>query len=161
MLYGLQLAYTNEDNRNTIECNKKFTKRINHIKLMLEHFWSIWIKDYLLSLRAHVMHYKRGRSEHPSINDIVIVYEEKQLRQRWRMGKIAELVESKDKNIRSAKVLIGKTQNVVTRPINRLYSVEISEEFNSAVQNKMQINERTKIRRKAAVTADLKQKFLQ
>ena len=40
LLYGRQLAYTNEDNKNTIECDKKFIKRINQIKLMLEHFWS-------------------------------------------------------------------------------------------------------------------------
>ena len=67
---------------------------------MLEHFWSRWKKDYLLLLlRAHVTRYKRGRSQHPSINDIVIVYEEKQPLQRWRMGKIVELIESKDKNI--------------------------------------------------------------
>ena len=77
------------------------------------------------------------------------------------MGKIVELIESKDKNIRSAKVLIGKTQNVVIRPINRLYPVEFSEEFNPAVQNLVEINECTKARRKAAVAADLKRKFLQ
>ena len=82
LLYGRQLAYTNEDNKNTIECDIKFTERINHIKLMLEHVWSRWKKDYPLSLRADVRHYKRGRSQHPSINDIVIVYGEKQKRQR-------------------------------------------------------------------------------
>ena len=143
-----------------IECDRKFTKRINHTKLMLEHFWSRWKKDYLLSLWAHVAHYKRGSSQHPSINDIVIVYEEKQPRQRWRMGKIVENIESKDKNIRSAKVLFGKTKTVVTRPINRLYPVDLKE-FNPAVQNEVEINERTKTRRKAAVIADLKWKFLQ
>ena len=161
LLYGQQLAYTNRDNENTIECKKKFSTHINHIKLILQHFWSRWKKDYLLSLQAHVTHYKRGCSEHPSINDIVIVYEEKQPWQCWQMGKIVELVESKDKNIQSAKVLTGKTQNVVTRPINRLYPVEFTEEFSHAAQNKVEINQRAKTRRKATVTADLKQKFLQ
>ena len=161
LFYQRQLAYTKADNENMTECNQKFTKHINHIKLMLEHFWSRWKKDYLLSLQAHIMPYKRGYSEHSSINDIVIVYEEKQPQQRWQMGKIVELVESKDKNIQSAKVLTGKTQNVVGRPINCLYPVEFSEEFNPAVQNKVEINERTRTRRKAAVTPDLKQKFLQ
>ena len=33
-----------------IERDRKFTKRINQTKLMLEHFWSRWKKDYLLSL---------------------------------------------------------------------------------------------------------------
>ena len=76
------------------------------------------------------------------------------------MGKIDEFVESKDKNIRSAKVLIGKTKKVVTRSINRLYPVKFSEEFNPAVQNEVEINERTKTRRKAAVLRDLKRKFI-
>ena len=103
-------------------------------------------KKLFIILRAHVIHYKRGRAQHPSINDIVIVYKEKQPRQRWRMGKIVELIECKD-NIRSAKILIGKTQKLVTRPINRLYPVEFSEEFNPTLQNEVEINERTKTRR--------------
>ena len=66
LLYGLQLAHTNVANDNTIECDKKLTKRINHIKLMLEHFWSRWKKDYLLSLREHVTHNQGRCSQHPS-----------------------------------------------------------------------------------------------
>ena len=75
------------------------------------------------------------------------------------MCKIVEFIESKDKNI--PELLIGKTQNVVRRPINHLYPAEFSEKFDRAVQNEVEINERTKTRRKAAVTADLKQKFIQ
>lgn len=56
------------------------------------------------------------------------------------MGKTVELIESKGKSIRSAKVLIGKTQN--------------------EVENKVEINEPTKTRGKAVVIADLKRKFL-
>ena len=78
------------------------------------------------------------------------------------MCKIVDFIESKDKNI--PELLIGKTQNVVRRPINHLYPVEFScAKLNSdcAVQNEVEINERTKTRRKAAVTADLKRKFIQ
>ena len=77
---------------------------------MLEHFWLRWTKDYLLSLREYTTSHKAKGSQQPSINDIVIIYDEKQPRQRWRLGKIIELVKSKDKNIRSAKVLIGRTK---------------------------------------------------
>ena len=34
LLYGWQLAYANEDNKNMIKCDEKFTKHINNIKLM-------------------------------------------------------------------------------------------------------------------------------
>lgn len=115
---------TNEDNKNMIECDKELTKHISHIKLMLELFWSRCKKDYLLSLRVRVTHYKRGHSQYPNIRDIVIDYEGKKPRQSRRMGKTVELIESKGKSIRSAKVLIGKTQN--------------------EVENKVEINEPTK-----------------
>lgn len=91
---------------------------------MLELFWSRCKKDYLLSLRVRVTHYKRGHSQYPNIRDIVIDYEGKKPRQSRRMGKTVELIESKGKSIRSAKVLIGKTQN--------------------EVENKVEINEPTK-----------------
>ena len=106
--------------------------------------------------RGHLTNYKRGHSQHFTI---IIVYEEKQPQQPWQMCKIVEFIESKDKNI--PELLIGKTQNVVRRPINHLYPAEFSEEFDRAVQNEVEINERTKTRRKAAVPADLKQKFIQ
>ena len=110
-------------------------------------------------MREHLTHYKGKHSQNPSINDIVIVYEEKQPRQRWRLGKIVELIERKDKNIRSAKILIGKTQNFFTRPIISLYPVEFSEEFNPVIQSDMETNERTKTRKNTAVIADLKRTF--
>ena len=162
LFYERQITYTNEDKDKAIECDKKFTKRINHIKLMLEHInvWSRWEKDYILLLQEHVTNYKGRRSQHTSINETVIVYKGKQPRKCQRMSKIVELIESKDKKIRSSKILIGKTQNV-TKLINRLHPVEFSEEFNSTIQNEVATNERTKTRRNAALMADLKRKFYQ
>lgn len=67
------------------------------------------------------------------------------------MGKIVELIESKDKNIRLAKFLIGKAKIVVTRPIHCLCPLEFSEEFHSAVQNEVKINELTKTKKNSSL----------
>ena len=57
----------------------------------------------------------------PSVNDIVLIYQEKQPRQLWRLGRIIELITSNDNEIRHEKVIVGKTKNIIDRPINCLY----------------------------------------
>ena len=81
---------------------------------MLEHFLLRWKNDDLLSVRGNVTHHKGRRFQHPSINPLMpggnkkghtyLNKEEMQPRQCWRLGKTAELIETKDKNIQLAKV---------------------------------------------------------
>ena len=66
---------------------------------------------------------KNERNE-PKINDVVIVEEDKTPRSTWNLGKIVELCPSRDKKIRAVKILIGKTKNVIKRPVNKLYPIE-------------------------------------
>ena len=51
----------------------------------------------------------------------MILYEEKQPRQKWLLGKIVDLIPSQDGQIRGARILLGKSGNTVDRPVNRLY----------------------------------------
>ena len=46
-------------------------------------------------------------------------------RAEWRLAKFVELVPSKDNLIRVAKIKV-QTENILTRPINQLYSLELS-----------------------------------
>ena len=52
---------------------------------------------------------------------------QKQLRQEGLLGRIIELVSSKDNFVRTAKIYIGKTKRVIERPINKLYPVEYND----------------------------------
>ena len=86
-----------------------------------------------------------------------MIQEEKQPRQCWRMGRIVEIIAGRDNNIRGAKVLVGKTGNVIERPVNKLCPVEFANEFQSKPTDDGIVKPRP--RRNAAVLADIKRKF--
>jgi len=152
MLYGRKLAITsNKENYENI--NESLSKRVKYLNELLEHFWNRWRYDYLLSLREYKSNIKSTSNTEPKVNDIVLIFNDKQPRQQWKMGRIIELLTSKDNRIRSAKVIIGKTRNIIDRPINRLYPIEYSNETNI----EQSIDRRP--RREAALIGELKRKF--
>ena len=65
----------------------------------------------------------------PSKNDLVLVFDDKQPQQKWLFGKITKLIPSNDGKIWGTKVFLGKTQNIIDRPVNRLYPVETNSQF--------------------------------
>ncbi|XP_054280801.1 uncharacterized protein LOC128998611 [Macrosteles quadrilineatus] len=95
----------------------------------LNSFWKIWKKDYLLSLRERTQHnIKQGRilsTQHPQVGDVVHVHDTLP-RGTWRLGKIEVLNVSADGNVRSAKLKLGSGK-YITRPINLLYPIEVSD----------------------------------
>ena len=114
-------------------------KRVRYIERVLEHFWERWRKEYVVELRNYLLYkYKKKNDLIPTVNDIVIVYESKTPRQNWCLGRITELIPSKDKQIRGAKVLLGRTKNIIERPINKLYPLEFANEFSD---NAITVNE--------------------
>ena len=57
------------------------------------------------------------------------MFDDKQPQQKWLLGKITELIPSNDGKICGAKIFLGKTQNIIDQPINRLYPVEMNFQF--------------------------------
>ena len=105
--------------------------------MILEHSWS------------------QGKSSlHLSINDIVIIDEKIN-----HVDVGGWLKESKDKNVRSTKVVIGKIKNTVTRLITCLYPVEFCEEFSPTVKNEVE-RRRSKTGRNTAVIVHLKKNII-
>ena len=98
-------------------------RRVKQLECMLEYFWGIWRTEYLTSLRDR----HTSSKAKPSIvaaGDIVLVYEKKQPRHMWKLGRVLEVKRSRDGAIRSAKVLLGSTKITVERPVNKLYPIE-------------------------------------
>ena len=60
----------------------------------------------------------------PKVDDIVIIKTEKLPRQQWPLGRITELLKSRDNQVRAVKVMVGKTRKVIERPVNLLYPLE-------------------------------------
>ena len=96
----------------------------------LNRFWQVWRDNYLLSLRERTQNKLKTQRIHASysarVGDIVLIKEDLP-RGCWKLGKIIELVVSRDQQVRSAKILLP-TKRVIGRPLSLLYPVECSEE---------------------------------
>ena len=104
-------------------------KRVKHVENTIEHFWKRWRAEYVTSLREYQKLHKPNTQAVPSKNDLVLVFDDKQPRQKWLLGKVTELISSNDRIIRGVKVFLGKTRNIIDRPVNRLYPVETNFQF--------------------------------
>jgi hypothetical protein len=97
---------------------------------LLNQFWKIWHKEYLLSLRERTQTMLKSHRIQsmfqPNVGDIVLIKDEIP-RGSWKLGHISKLVISKDGECRSAKVKLA-SGNTIGRPLNQLYPVEVSGE---------------------------------
>ena len=157
LLFGRKLYTSNSSIQGNVKVNLDLPKRIHHINMLLNHFWSRWRNEYVTSLRKYDKKYKRTNNIKPSINDIVIVFEEKQPRNKWMLGRVRELITGHDGKTRGVKIMMGKTKTVISRPVNKVYPLELVEE-NEEISKKDE--QRSRPRRQAAIIADLKRKFV-
>ena len=125
ILFGRRLPLTNEIEGENAKMEprtgEELTEKMRNTKKLIDNFWDLWRKDYLLSLRENMRPHSNFVDVKPKVDDIVIVHEDKVPRYQWNMGRIIEVEKSSDGQIRSARVMSGKTGNVVRRPINKLY----------------------------------------
>ena len=146
--------YTNNNSlQGNLEINLALRKRVHLISILLNHFWSRSRNEYVTSLREHDKKYKRKSDIKPSIKDIVIVFEEKQSRNKWMLGQVVELINGHDGKTREVKIMMGKTKTVISRPVNKVYLLELVEE-NEEIRKEDE--QRNRPRRQAAIIADLK-----
>ena len=104
---------------------------------ILNQFWKTWRDNYLLNLRERTqvkMKESRIKSNFsPSIGDVVLIKDDLP-RGKWRIGKIHELIKSRDGEARSAKVLLP-SQKIMGRPLNLLFPLECPAERNQYLNN--------------------------
>ena len=139
-----------------------------HINQLLEHFWNRWRQEYLTELRVqHKNGSKKGQSI--SLNDIVLVHDDKLPRSLWRIGKVTKLIMSQDNKVRGADVSLPNS-STLKRPVCKLYPIEseyshtdnatnISEPVEQ-VDNEQLKGARRSTRREAAIVGELKRKYL-
>ena len=86
-------------------------------------------EEYLLELRVmHVHKENKTKPVVPNVGDIVHIYERNQKRNKWRLGKISNLLKGKDDLVRGAEVELpekNKKKLIISRPLNQLYPLEI------------------------------------
>lgn len=115
-------------------------RMVNMWKKGLKHlnsFWKIWTDDYLLSLRERPQRkLKEPRTKSPfsaNVGDVILIKDDLP-RGMWRIGRIHELMKSRDGQTRSAKVLLP-TNKIIGRPLSLLYPVECPRETDSDPNN--------------------------
>ena len=124
LLFGRRLEMTNIMGESVADSNvgnNKLIKRRRFLDKMLLHFWERWRKEYVTSLRECQRTSKQRHSAKIEVNDVVIIYDDKQPRHLWKIGKINEIIPGRDGRIRGAIVKVGKSGAIIRRPVNRLY----------------------------------------
>ena len=96
------------------------TRRFRYLTKLSNHFWNRWRHEYLLSLREH--HKGIPNVQRESViktGDIVCIYEDSVARRFWRLGKVKELVQGSDGQVKGAAIKLGdkgKRSNIIRRP---------------------------------------------
>ena len=160
LIFGRQLPTTNMSTQNR-DSDLNLSKRKKMLQTILNHFWSRWRREYVTSLRQFQKS-KQNKSATQEIrkNDIVIIYDEKVPRHLWRLGRVVDIIPSRDCNIRAAKVKVGKTGAIINRPINKLYPLECSMTYDTEDNvNKVNQEDTPRRKREATITGELRRKF--
>ena len=95
-------------------------RRWRQVQFLAEQFWTRWRREYLQSLqpRQKWVEMQRDLCE----GDVVLMRDESQHRNDWPLGRVAEVIRSKDGRVRKAKVEVIKDRERKTylRPIKEL-----------------------------------------
>ena len=135
LMYGQNINRRNivNDNGNVITLDKTLIKaRIKHVTAASNHFWNIFCKEYLLSLREKHRYRKNNTKEklELKINDVVLIQDDKITpRNNWRRGKVEELIVSRDSKIRGAVLCVYNKKKdstfLLKKPVQKLIPFEI------------------------------------
>ena len=122
LIFGRRIESVNVQRIDSLD-DESLDRRVKRLEHMLNHFWKIWRIEYVTSLRES----HKSTTTKPEViskDDIVLIYDDKQPRHMWKLGRVNELIRSKDGVVRAAKVLVGATGILVDRPISKLYPIE-------------------------------------
>ena len=131
LIYGRRIATTpNESQYEIVSANKSLTRRAKYQSRVLKNFTDRWRKEYLLSIRES-SRVQNNKSNVISVGDIVILKNENTSRMYWKLARVGNLLQSKDKIVRSAEVKVLSNDNkrtvVLRRPIQHLIPLEVQD----------------------------------
>ena len=104
------------------------SKRAKYVSSLLDHWWTKWRDDYLTELREFHKLNSHKRTVNPKVGDVVLVVDDKMNRAQWKVGRITELIYSKDNNVRSAQPITKNKGTILRRPINKLFPIMETEQ---------------------------------
>ena len=138
--------------------SEDFPRRRKYLRLLLEHFWRRWSRDYVTELRNLHRQKSRPRSSIAVSEEDVTVLEDNLPRSQWKLGRVEQLIHGADDRVRAAVVkVISKSGRPVTmkRPVQRLFPLEIPDVNNDEQPQEEKIIDGIRLpRRLAARNAD-------
>lgn len=90
----------------------------------LTAFWNRWYKDYLLALRSAHFSKDKGKEITLSVDDIVLIRDDKVPITFWKMGRISKVYEGTDGHVRACRIRLANSAEI-TRPIQLLTPLEL------------------------------------
>ena len=115
-----EISYDDEDYLSTIN------KRLKYIATIKANMWRRWTRDYIQGLQEYQRHnVEKGKV--PEIGEIVLVVDSSIKRRNWRMGKVTDLLKSRDGNVRAVKLQLLSHGSVIEieRPLQGVVSLEL------------------------------------
>ena len=88
------LCYTvDSDDEEFTTSGDTLQKRARHLNNVINHFWSRWVKEYLLELRnAHRYPNTRGQPSSVQEGDVVVVQDTDLPRGFWKIARVIKLL---------------------------------------------------------------------
>ena len=80
-------------------------KRWRRVQHLAAEFWDRWKKEFLLSLKTRQKWIRPRRNL--QVNDVVIIKDDNQPRNKWQLARVAEVYPSDDGLVRKVKVLVA------------------------------------------------------
>ena len=78
----------------------------------MEQFWKRWQAEYVTSSREYQKRYKQKTKPMPNKNDLVLLFDDKEHRQKWIPGKTTELISSNDEQLEKPEILQTNKQSL-------------------------------------------------
>lgn len=131
LMIGRRLMTENRILPNEIyeETEKTLKSRYKYLRTLVDNYERCWKKEYLTELREYQRCNNRLPAKQVKIGDVVLISDDKIPRCRWRLGKVEELLKSKDGRVRGCKLRVHcdkKKIAYLNRPVNKLCYFEVS-----------------------------------
>lgn len=103
---------------------EELTKRYKYRQSLNDRLWQRWQSEYLLQLRsAH--HAKNKQKDNLfKVGEVVLIHQDKVPKHIWKLGLVTELIIGRDGKVRACQVKTANG-NIIRRPVQTLYSLEV------------------------------------
>ena len=96
-------------------------KRWRQCQVLMQRFWKEFVQSYLPAMQARQKW--RGETANLSVGDVVLMIDPQQVRARWPVVKVIEVLPGEDGRVRAVKV--QTEDRLLTRPVARLIKLPV------------------------------------